>query len=108
MTDQDDWDDGVDSQEQGSPETSKLCVAALVLGILSPVCCGILTGIPAIICGHMGMGVAGKEPDNLKGRGMAIAGLVLGYLSILMTISLFLLGGMDAIQEAIQEAQNQQ
>ncbi|ADD41871.1 DUF4190 domain-containing protein [Stackebrandtia nassauensis] len=53
--------------------------AALVLGILGLVGCG-LCAIPAVICGHMGMKKADQGlADN---RGQAQAGLIMGYIGV--------------------------
>lgn len=57
-----------------------LGIASLVLGILSLMCFGILTGIPAIITGHMARGRAKRLPEVYGGQGMALAGLILGYV----------------------------
>jgi type II secretory pathway pseudopilin PulG len=62
-----------------------LSIWALVLGIISLVGCafgGFLAGIPAVICGHIGLSRIKRQP-SLGGRGMAIAGLITGYLGIL-------------------------
>jgi hypothetical protein len=58
---------------------SGLAVAALVCGIVGFFTAGIAS-IPAVICGHM----AWRETSSgtHSGHGMAIAGLVLGYLQI--------------------------
>jgi hypothetical protein len=60
---------------------------AMVLGILSMVmiCCygGIWLGLPAAIVGFMGMKNADGDPSRYDGRGMAIAGMVLGTVSFL-------------------------
>ena len=65
---------------------------SLVLGILSVVliCCygGVYFGIPALIVGYLGLNNANNNPSQYGGRGMAIAGLILGGISFLM----FLLG----------------
>jgi hypothetical protein len=68
--------------------TSGLAIGSLVCGILSIFFCygGALLGIPAVICGHMAMSAIANSPFALGGRGMAIAGLVLGYLGILFTV----------------------
>lgn len=66
------------------PESNDLAIAALVLGILSLVGLGPLTGIPAVITGWMGL----KNPHN---KGMAIAGLVMGAISIVFVLLLLLL-----------------
>lgn len=59
-------------------------VWSLVLGILSLTCFSILSGIPAVICGHVAQGKIRRSGGLLTGSGMAIAGLVTGYLSIAM------------------------
>jgi len=62
-----------------------LSIWSLVLGIISLVGCafgGFLAGIPAVICGHIGLSRIKRLP-SLGGRGMAIAGLITGYLGIL-------------------------
>ncbi len=63
-----------------------MAITSLVLGILSMVCFGLFTGIPAIICGHVAHNRARKMPDRYNGAGMAIAGFILGYASILTTV----------------------
>src|SRR5437773_1368237 len=71
-----------------APRKSGLGIASLVLGILSlPICLYIFTGLPAIITGHMARSRAKKQPQLYGGAGMALAGLILGYLSILTTIA---------------------
>jgi hypothetical protein len=71
-----------------APPTSGLAIASMVCGIIAVVSCyaGALLGIPAVICGHMAMSVIRNAPFMMGGRGMAIAGLVLGYLGILFTV----------------------
>lgn len=63
------------------PETSGKAIASLVLGICVFIL-GILTGIPAIIFGHLAHSEIKKSAGRLQGEGMALAGLILGYLSI--------------------------
>jgi len=60
----------------GVQKTSGLAIWSLVCGI-SSFFLGI-TFIPAIILGHMGLSEIKKNP-NLRGRGMALAGLIIGY-----------------------------
>jgi cytoskeletal protein RodZ len=50
----------------------------LVCGCLS-LLCGIFASIPAIILGHMGRTEIKKNPA-LQGAGMAMAGMILGYV----------------------------
>jgi len=60
------------------PEISGLAIASLVLGILSFL--GGITAIPAVVCGHLSLSCIKKAAGTIGGRGMAIAGLVLGYV----------------------------
>ncbi len=77
------------------PQTCGLATASLVLGILSPLRFGPLTGIPAIICGHQARGKIQRSNGALTGDGMALAGLILGYISLVFII--FYIGLMAAI-----------
>ena len=63
----------------GTPtRTSGLAIASMVLGILWLYWIG---SILAVIFGHVAISQAGKDPA-IKGKGMAIAGLVLGYIGV--------------------------
>ena len=81
----------------GAPQkTNSKAVWSLVLGILGLVCCGFVTGIPALILGNM----AKKEIDagNGTGRGMAQAGFILGIIAIvwgILGLILALTGSLD-------------
>jgi hypothetical protein len=63
-------------------------IASLVLGILSLVLI-CFTGIPAIICGHIARSKIRRSGNAYSGHGMAVAGLVLGYITT--TLGLFVL-----------------
>ena len=83
-----------------------LAVTSLVLGILAfPTC--FLTGIPAIICGHIAQSRARREPAQYGGVGMATAGLVLGYLSVVIVpiaiLSAMLLPALSQAKGRAQE-----
>ena len=58
--------------------TSGLAIASMVLGIVWIYWIG---SILAVIFGHIALGQAKKDP-TLRGKGMAVAGLVLGYVGI--------------------------
>lgn len=66
--------------------TSGLAITSLVCGIVSLVTCMVILGIPAVICGHLAMSQIANSPTPVGGRGMALAGLVCGYLSVLMLL----------------------
>ena len=86
-----------------SGKTSGLAIASLVCGLVP--CLG---GLPAVICGHIGLSHI-KRGRVAKGKGLAIAGLILGYLSIALSLAVLvqfsLLG--PAAYKAVQEAQRQ-
>ena len=67
-----------------STEKNNLGGWALGLGIAGLVCCGVFTGIPAIILGYNGMQAA--DQGRATNKGVATAGLVLGVISIVWTI----------------------
>lgn len=67
--------------------TSALAVWSLILGILSLLCFAIFAGIPAIICGHMGRSRIKQSGGTLVGGGMALAGLIMGYIgAVIVTL----------------------
>jgi len=71
------------SQPYGQqPQTDGKATASLILGILSILCFSIFAGIPAVILGHMSRSNINKSMGRLTGAGMALAGLILGYVSI--------------------------
>ena len=65
-----------------------IAVVSLVLGILGMLCLGPLCSIPAIICGHIAMSRIKKDRAALSGDGMALAGLIMGYLQIAFMVVL--------------------
>lgn len=62
------------------PRTNSLAVASLVSGILAWVVCPLLAAVLAIIFGHIARGQIRQSGE--AGGGMAIAGLVLGYVNV--------------------------
>ncbi|HTV43368.1 MAG TPA: DUF4190 domain-containing protein [Candidatus Sulfotelmatobacter sp.] len=76
-------------------KTSALAVWSLVLGILSLMCFSIFTAIPGVICGHKAIWGIEKSGGSLSGKGLAIGGLVTGYIGIAMGV--FIIPMMMAI-----------
>lgn len=70
------------SQPAGT--VSGLAVASLVCGILAFFVLGIVLGVLAIIFGGVALSKIRKNPE-VSGRGMAIAGLVLGIVATVVT-----------------------
>src|SRR5262249_15869329 len=61
-------------------ETSGKATASLISAIAAYVIVPFIGAIVAIVLGHMGLSEIKKSAGRLKGEGMAIAGLVLGYI----------------------------
>ena len=68
------------------PKTSGLAIWSLVLGILGLICFSIFSAIPGVICGHRALSKIKRSGGALTGQGMAIAGLITGYLGIVWAI----------------------
>src|ERR1700710_2384837 len=64
-------------------KSNVLAIVSLILGIVSYFT-GFFLAIGAVITGHIALGQIKRT--GAKGRGMAIAGLILGYVSILAGI----------------------
>jgi competence protein ComGC len=64
-----------------------LAILSFVLGLASFVLClSAITGIPAIICGHLSRRRVARLPARYGGAGFAMAGMVLGYLSLVFSL----------------------
>ena len=75
-------------------QTSGLAVASLVLGICSWTVLPFIASIGAIITGHMARADIRRRPYELDGDGMAIGGLLLGYVMVigaLLAVGAFIL-----------------
>lgn len=74
-------------------KASGYAITALVLGILS-LCTGMLTALPAMIFGIVALVKIAKSNGQLKGNGMAIAGIavpaVFGLLVLPMTLAILM------------------
>ena len=64
-------------------KTSGLAVASLVLGILGLCSIG---AIMAVVFGHVAINEIKRSNGSLTGRGMAIAGLILGYFWLALVL----------------------
>lgn len=63
--------------------TSSLAVTSLILGIVGLVFVPLLASIPAVITGHMARAEIKRSEGHLDGDGMAVAGLITGYISLI-------------------------
>jgi hypothetical protein len=70
--------------------TSLICG---ILGVVGTCCCGVL-GIPLPLIAIVTGGIALANPND-QGRGMAIAGVILGGFSILLVVLIVVIMLMD-------------
>ena len=70
------------------PKTSGAAIASLVCGILGFLT-GPITGIPALITGHIARKKIRNSGGTLAGSGMALTGLILGYTSTIVVLAHF-------------------
>ena len=115
VTNEGDWGSGFDPgfTQQNQPDTQNqqiyqpgpgnpamvvapdkmLPTASLILGISSLVlfCCylGLPLGAAAAITGYIGMNNANKDPQKYGGKELAIIGMILGFISLGLTVLLF-------------------
>ena len=75
--------------------TNSLAVAALICGV-AEVFTGGLTAIPAVVLGHMARNQIRRTGE--QGSGLALAGLILGWLAIVMFVLLLAVGAAVAVR----------
>lgn len=73
--------------------TSSLAVASLVLGVLAWCMLPFVGAVAAVVCGHLARSeIRHAPPGSVDGGGLAVAGLVLGYVQLVaFAVGIFLL-----------------
>jgi len=71
-------------------QTSTLAIVSLVAGILGWFLVPVIGSVTAIVTGHMARGEIRRQPERLDGDGLAIAGLILGWINV----ALWIVGGL--------------
>lgn len=72
--------------------TSGTAIASLICGIVTWVGLPIIGAIVAVICGHIARAeIRRMPPGTIEGDGMAIAGLILGYVQLVFGLLCLLL-----------------
>ena len=83
----------------GHSRSTTLPTISLILGIIScfMVCCagGIWLGLPAAVIGFIAMKNIETDPNKYTGRGMAIAGMVLGIVTFLASVFFLIFGQLS-------------
>jgi hypothetical protein len=65
-----------------APRTDPLAISSLVLGLVSFLCLGFITGTVGIGLGIAALNRIKNQPQVFTGKGLAIAGIVLGGLQL--------------------------
>lgn len=88
-----------------SEQNKTMPIVSLILGIVS-LCCYVspITGLAALVTGFLGIKNANAQPDLYGGKGLAIAGMVLGgimfLIGVIYWVFLLFFGGMAMIMDA--------
>ena len=87
--------------------TEPLAIWSLVLsivGFLGFCCGGPILGIAGVVCGHLGLSKINANPQ-LQGRGLAMAGLIIGYIAVVSwALYLLFFGGLAALTSMMEAA----
>lgn len=67
-------------------QTSSLAVVSLIMGIVGWTVFPFLGSLIAIVTGHMARAEIRRQPQALEGDGLAVAGLVLGWVAVIGSI----------------------
>ena len=84
-------------QQQTGPTSSGKATASLVLGILGLVFCPLICSVLALVFGHQGRNEIDGSGGRISGRGVATAGIILGWVGLVIWGLLFALGIIGAI-----------
>ena len=74
------------------PKNSGMAVAGFVCSLLGLVCCGPFLSIPGLVFSIIGLVEINRNPTQLTGKSMAIAGIVLSAVGCLMFLAAFAIG----------------
>lgn len=90
----------------GVPQQNQKALWSLILGIAGLVCCGLFTGIPAWIIGRQAKAEIAASAGTQTGEGMAKAGVILGIISVVLSVLglllwvvIFLVAGTSGLEE---------
>ena len=68
------------------PTTSTAAIVSLVFGILSWTLLPVISSIVAVIAGHMARNEIRRSGGRLGGDGLAVAGMIMGYVQIILML----------------------
>ena len=95
------------SRVAGPGGTEPLAILSLILSVvgLSGFCCGflLLLAIAGVVCGHLALSKIKRTP-GLQGHGLALSGMIVGYIAIAAWLMWILFFGGLAILGSIIDA----
>jgi len=85
-------------------QTEPLAIWSLILSLvgLLAFCCGPVLGIAGLVCGHLALSKMKTRPE-LEGRGLAIAGVIIGYFAAFSWLLYIIFFGGLAMLQGIAE-----
>ena len=77
----------------GGGQNSTLAIVSLVAGVLGlTVCCGsFIVSLAAVVIGFMARGKANSDPSSYGGSGLALGGIITGFLGLLFSVVVWIL-----------------
>jgi hypothetical protein len=75
-------------------KTNSLAITSLICG-LAQMMFGPLATVPAVVCGHMARGQIRRTGE--QGAGMALAGLILGWIGVGFTVLLVIIAVLAVV-----------
>ena len=78
------------AQAQAQPRTSTLAIVSLVFSLLGWTALPVIGSLIAIVIGHMARREIRQSLGEIEGDSIAVAGLVLGWVPIILTILAFI------------------
>lgn len=86
------------------PSLNGLALGSMITGILSLLtlifCVGFVFAIPAVILGHMGRSQIRRNPLPQSGEGLAITGMITGYLTLVLTVGFVVVSAIGVTRAA--------
>ena len=85
------WQEQQRPQFQRTPPTNGLAITSLVLSIASFVALPLIGSIGGVVCGHIARDQLRRSREPEQGDGLALAGLIIGWIGIAFYVLLLLI-----------------
>ena len=76
---------------QPAPSTNGLAIASLILSISSFIVLPVIGSIAGVVCGHIARSQLRQSREPEQGDGLALAGLIIGWIGIAFYVLLLLI-----------------